>query len=355
MSPGEVPPPVDYLTLVAAGDNLYHTTILTCFAREGGYDFTPIYEAVKPCIVPADIAFVNQETVFVEKDFSGYPRFGSPEAAGAALADAGFDVVNHATNHALDQGEAGLRFTMNYWDTHPPTRYIGIYPSEEERGTPLIIEKNNFQVGFLAYTYGTNSIPFPRGKEYLVSLIDEEAMAAAIDALRPLCDLLIVSMHWGIEYETAPSRAQKKTALFLAEHNVDIIIGHHPHVLEPREKLPRPDGGVTLCFYSLGNFISSQMEPGGYVLLGGLMYVRLKKDMAGIRIEEEGIIPVVTHYEKGWTGYKIYPLYEYTDELAAKHMKKSGKDALTLKFFQDAALSILGEAQIRGNPFVLHP
>jgi poly-gamma-glutamate synthesis protein (capsule biosynthesis protein) len=279
-----------------------------------------------------------------------------PSAAGEALIDAGFDVINYANNHVLDRGEAALRYTMDYWDARPEVRYTGVYASEEESGKPVIIEKNNFKTGFLAYTYGLNDIPLPQGREYLVSLSDEEKMAAAIGDLRPRVDLLVVSMHWGNEYETAPSPEQKALARFLADHNVDLVIGHHPHVLEPVETLPRPDGGQTLCFYSLGNFVSAQILPRGYVLLGGLMYVNFLKDASGVRAGEAGVIPLDTFYPENLSVFKMYPLQNYTAELAARHWNKEWMEyrkqpPLRVEFFHETAKKILGDFMMLRNPF----
>jgi poly-gamma-glutamate synthesis protein (capsule biosynthesis protein) len=358
-APTPPPPPADFLSIVAVGDMLYDDIYFPVLLKDGVYDFTCIFDAIKPYTQPADIAFANQETVFVEKNFSGYPAFGGPTAEGDALIDAGFDVVNHATNHALDRGERGLRYTMAYWDAHPEVQYLGVFPTEERSRRPVIINKNNISVGFLAYTYGLNGIPLPTGAEYIVSLIDKKKMAAAIDELRPQVDVLAVSMHWGNEYETTPSKEQKALALFLAEHNVDLIIGHHPHVLQPVERLPRKDGGETLCFYSLGNFTSLQVFPRGYVLLGGLMYVKYQKDDAGLKVDESGVVPVVNFFSEADRVFTTYPLQDYTQELADRHWNRPWPEReiygvqapLTVEFFHKAAKEILGDAMMLRNPF----
>jgi poly-gamma-glutamate synthesis protein (capsule biosynthesis protein) len=344
-----------YLTIIAAGDNLYSDSILNSFAQDDGYNFNPIYEKVKPLIEAADLAFVNQETVFGGKSlgYSGYPRFNTPSEAGTALAAAGFDVVNHANNHAMDKGEAAVFATMDFWDAVPGVRRLGIYRSEEERKEPLIIEKNRIRVGFLSYTYGTNGIPLPPDKPWLVSLTNRDRMAEEIDALRPLCDFLVVSMHWGSEYERSPSAAQKSLAAFLAEHRVDLVIGHHPHVLQGWETLARPDGGNMLCFYSLGNFASAQLtRPTLPTLLGGLMYLRIKKSGGEIHIEETGIIPVLTHFEPGYRNLAVYPLYEYSAALADKHHRKTTEEELSLSYFNSLVQKVLPAAGIISrNPF----
>jgi poly-gamma-glutamate synthesis protein (capsule biosynthesis protein) len=348
--PGEEEP--SRLTIAAVGDNLFHEPILKYFYREGRYNFEPLYEFIKPYIGKADIAFVNQETVLGTSDYSGYPLFNTPREAGEALAAAGFDVVNHATNHIMDKGESGIRSTISFWEGVSGVRYLGIYPSEEARSENLcIIEKNSIRVGFLAYTYGTNYIPLPKGKPYLVSLIDTGQMAQDIDRLREQCDFLAVSMHWGNEYDQKPSAAQEKLAAFLAAHKVDLVIGHHPHVLQPMAKIKRPGGGDMLVYYSLGNFSSAHVRPDKPILMGGLMYIELEKTGQTTEIKRPLLVPLINHYEKDLTGFKIYPLGEYTEELAGKHWKRTTDRGMKLEYFLKLAGDLFGENLMLANPF----
>jgi poly-gamma-glutamate synthesis protein (capsule biosynthesis protein) len=350
-APAEAEP--DYLTLVAAGDNLLHDPLIRPDPATGACDFAAYYGEIQFLIEPADIAFINQETLLAGEQygFSGYPRFNTPQEAGAALAAAGFDVVNHATNHIMDKGEGAVFATMDFWDAQPGVSRLGIHRSREDRETrTVIIEKNNITVGFLAYTYGTNGIPVPKDKPYLVSLINEEIMEEEIAALRPRCDILAVSMHWGEEYRTEPTGEQKRLARFLAALDVDLILGHHPHVLEPYEYLDRPNGGKTLCFYSLGNFLSGQQT--SLTQLGGLAYVRIKKSGPQAAIDRAGIIPLVNHYEQGFTRFRVYPLFSYTDALAEKHLLRLRGREFSLPWLQAQAKQTLGEEPVFAeNPF----
>jgi poly-gamma-glutamate synthesis protein (capsule biosynthesis protein) len=249
----------------------------------------------------------------------------------------------------MDKGEGAVFATMDYWDTFPGIRYLGIHRSQEDRDAKkVIIEKNGIKAGFLAYTYGTNGLAVPRDKPYLVSLINESVMEKEIKAIRPLCDFLTVSMHWGIEYQHTISAEQKRLSRFLADNQVDLIIGHHPHVLEPYEFLDRPDGQKTLCFYSLGNFISAQNP--APTQLGGIAFVRIKQDGKETAIDEAGIIPVVNHYENGLSGFKVYPLYGYTEDLAEKHLLRG--TAITLPWLTALAEETLSGGNILfKNPF----
>jgi len=349
------PPRVDYLTIVAVGDNLIHEPIIRAGFANGGYNFDFIYDKIRGYILPADIAFVNQETVLVNKElgYSGYPQFGSPKEIGTALAGMGFDVVNHATNHIMDKGEAGVLSNMDFWDSHEGIHYLGIHRSEEDRAKrQVIISKNNFKVGFLSYTYGTNGIPLPRGKSWLVSLIDQGKMTADITALRPLCDYLVVSMHWGEEYKFNYSKEQERLATFLADQQVDLVIGHHPHVIEPLVIMKRKDGGSMPVFYSLGNFLSAHVTPIKDTLLGGIMYVKLKKTEETISIEEIGLVPIITHYDVSLSGFGIYPLQEYTEEMASRHWnRRRGDNNVTQSYFMKIAADMFGANLILENPF----
>jgi len=349
--PPPVPPPVtvNTLTLVATGDNLFHETIINSSLKNGVYDFTPIYSEVKSIIEKADLAFINQETVMGGANFgySGYPAFNTPQSLAKAIADTGFDIVNHANNHAMDMGKAGLIATLDLWDTIEGITVIG---ARKEGESARIITKNNISLGFLSYTYGLNGNVLPKDSPNLVSLINRSKMELEIDALRPLCDFLIVSMHWGDEYMMEPGKAQTDLALFLAERGVDLIIGHHPHVLQRVQEINLEDGRKTVCFYSLGNFVSNQREKER--IIGGMLAVTFTK-MEGLEtkelsISDYGMIPVICHFDRGYINTKVYPLYSYGEDLLKNHALKN-KD-LTIDFFN----SILNKMETKiftDNPF----
>jgi poly-gamma-glutamate synthesis protein (capsule biosynthesis protein) len=185
----------------------------------------------------------------------------------------------------------------------------------------------------------------------MVSLIEPGKMAAEINALRPLCDYLMVSMHWGEEYRMEYNESQMRLAALLAEHQVDLVIGHHPHVLEPFVIISRPDGGSMPVFYSLGNFLSAHARPFKEVLLGGVAYVKLKKSGEETSVDEIGLLPIITHYEADLTGFSVFPLIEYTEELAEKHWRRINDRETTLNFFNEKAQEIFGPLLILENPF----
>jgi poly-gamma-glutamate synthesis protein (capsule biosynthesis protein) len=359
---GETLPKETTVTLLAAGDNLIHDIIyLAARTAEGAYDFDPAYSKIKAIVEKADIAMVNQETVLggTALGLSGYPVFNSPQETGTALANAGFNVVNHASNHTMDRGEKAVTVTMDFWDVFNEGRiekvlYPGIFRSKAERETKKnIITKKGIRFGFLSYTYGLNGFSLPAGKDWLVGMIDTEVMAREIDALRPDCDVLVVSMHWGDEFRHAVSETQKELAAFLAEHSVDLVIGHHPHVTQPCEIIPRPDGKTLTCYYSLGDLLShTQTDFSPDTMLGAMAYVTVVKRILGteseVSVKSAGVIPTVCHYGKGRRPpFTVYPLWDYTEELAAEHYKS---EKISLEYLYKVSREVFGMRMLDSNP-----
>lgn len=227
------------------------------------YAFAKMFAPIAPLIARYDLAFYNQETILggTELGLSSYPSFNSPQEFGDTMLLLGFNLISLANNHTLDKGERGVRAMLVYWHRKEaesiangaPIAIAGSYASQEDRAKPRIYEKNGISYALLAYTYGTNGIPIPKGKEYLVNVYTKEMLMQDITALREKVDLLLVSMHWGIEYDFTPSKEQREFAALLADLGVDIVIGNHPHVIQPIEKINN-----TLVIYSHGNLISAQ-------------------------------------------------------------------------------------------------
>jgi poly-gamma-glutamate synthesis protein (capsule biosynthesis protein) len=336
------------LTLIATGDNLFHITLINNALEKGEYNFSPVYSQIESLIKNADLSFINQETVMAGEryGYSGFPQFNTPQSLAKTLTDTGFDIFNVATNHSMDMGRNGLIATLDLLDTMEDITVIGARKSGENH---RIIEKNNITFGFLSYTYGLNGYALPADNPNLVSLINTDKMTREINALRPLCDFLVVSMHWGEEYQLIePNSYQKRLAVFLAEQNVDLIIGHHPHVLQRVETLLRSDGGKTLCFYSLGNFVSNQREKER--ILGGIMLAVFTKEGNELSITKSGLIPVICHFEPGYRNTKVYPIYNYTEELLKKHLIRQWDIETNFNFFH-SVLRKLETKIIMYNPF----
>ena len=341
------------VTLVAAGDNLLHNTIsFDAEQGDGSYDFRPVYQFVKGMVSAADIAFLNQE-VPLSGTVGRYPTLDAPQQAADAVVDCGFDVVNEATNHALDKGVQGLMTTLEGWQQRGILT-LGAFLSPEDASQPRLLEKGGMTFGFLGYTYGTNGIPIPEGQEYCISLIDRAKIKSDIAALRPQCDYLVVSMHWGTENRLTPTEEQQELAQMIADCGADLIIGHHPHVLEPAQWLTGAGGNQTFCVYSLGNFVSSQNTK--ETMLGGLLSLTVVRDEAGnITTEAPGILPVITHFENGGKNYRIYPLEDYTQDLISRHAVRKYDSPITLEYYQDLARQVLGEFQQTKETFACQP
>ena len=337
------------LSFVAAGDNLFHETIINTSLVNGVYNFDSIYAPVKDIIENADLAFINQETVMGGASFgySGYPAFNTPQSLAGTLARTGFDIVNQANNHSMDMGRAGLYATLDLWDTIEGITVIGARKSGESM---RIVKMNNITLGFLSYTYGLNGLSLPSDNPNLVSLISRSTMTREIEVLRPLCDFLVVSMHWGEEYMLIePSPQQISLAQFLAQLDVDLIIGHHPHVLQRFEKLPRAGGKETFCFYSLGNFVSHQREKER--ILGAMIALTFVKEDDRLYISDSGLIPVVCHFERGYTNTAVYPFYLYTQDMLKKHVLVNFDRELSFGNF-NYILNRMGTRIIMRNPFI---
>ena len=316
------------VSFMAVGDNLIHGAIYyDAMQRYGEYVFDPIYEPVKEFVQSKDVAYINQETMLggTELGLSSYPAFNSPQEVGEAIADTGFDWIASSSNHSLDVGSAGVINTLNFWDNYEDIVTTGIARSFEEMNEPKFIEREGVIFGVLGYTYGTNGIPVPEGEEYLVNLISKERIEADVNAIKDQCDAILVSMHWGTEYNFFPNDEQKEYAQFLADLGVDIVLGTHTHTLQPVEWIEGQDGHQTLVAYSLGNFISGMLEEDSQ--LGGMLTCDFKKDGSEWSIQNVTLVPLMNHYET--TNQKniidtrekftVYRLKDYTDELAKKH------------------------------------
>ena len=303
-----------YASMVMVGDALIHGTVYGTahrYANYNGYDFKPMLEHIKERVKDYDLAYYNQETILggTELGLSTYPLFNSPYEVGDAFIDAGFNLVSLATNHTIDKGEKGVLNSRNYWNQQANVLAAGSYSSFEERDKVVIKEVNGIKYAFLSYTTYTNGLIVPTGKEYLVNVYDEDLIKEEITRYRDQVDLLMVAMHWGTEYMTYPTNEQKEISEYLASLGVDLIIGTHPHVIEPIEY-----NDDTLVIYSLGNFISSQI---GVERLTGLMLsLNIKKEEyhGKTTISFEDIEGTLIYTDRN-NGYIVYPYDMLTDNI----------------------------------------
>ncbi len=317
------------VSLVMVGDNLIHSSIYkdaNANANYDGYDFKPMYSYLKEVVSNYDLAYYNQETILggSEIGLSDYPTFNSPQEVGDAMIDAGFNLVSLATNHTMDRGEKAITKSCEYWNSHKDeVLSAGSYCSEEERNEIKIKEKNGIKYTMLSYTYGTNGIPVPKGKEYLVNVwptdLDindverdtdyqayKEQVKKDIEAVRDKVDVLMVAMHWGVEYTHTPTEYEVDMANYLASLGVDIVIGSHPHVVQPVTWIDD-----TLVIYSLGNMLSAQETDLDYAKMVGLMSsVKITKTTKGneskITLSDVNNDLLFTYFQ-GYRKYKVVP------------------------------------------------
>ena len=281
--------PNDFITtsnasLSAIGDILVHSTIYNDAKTENGYNFDPMFEKVKPFLEKSDITIANSESIIggSEIGVSTYPSFNSPFEVGDTLKNVGVDVVAMANNHTLDRGIKAIENAIDYWD-EIGIEHTGSYLSDKESAEITTITKNDITFSFLSYTYGTNGIPTPDGKEYLVNRIDEEKIKADLSKAKEQSDVVVLNLHFGDEYQRMPNELQKELAHFSAENGADIILGHHPHVLQPAEWIETADGRRSFVIYSLGNFISGQTDL--HKRIGGILHLNVEKT-AGTNVKK---------------------------------------------------------------------
>lgn len=317
-----VPPKPIFANAVwmAVGDVMMHTPQLPGAYDKSSdrYDFSPFFEEVKPILEQGDWVIANLETPIAGAEFGypGYPRFNAPIELGEALKAAGFNLITTANNHSLDQGETGLLRTLkNLRELGIPTK--GTAASQEEADSIVLSEKAGIVMGLLAYTYGTNGIPVPEGKPYLISLIDEEKIKKDITRLREAgADFITVSLHFGTEYQVTPNDEQKRLARALVAAGADIIAGAHPHVIQPYEVVETTDvdgrAKKGLIIYSMGNFISNQR--GNTKDYGVIFKVNVRKNMTDgtVDLTEIETIPTWVHRYKPDRSYRyrILPIEE---------------------------------------------
>ena len=320
MEPREPKEPIEItkeISITAIGDMLIHNSVYNDAEVDLGYDFKPMLKRVEPFLSDATISIANQETMIggVELGLSSYPTFNSPTEVGDALKWAGVDVVSLANNHTLDRGEEAIQRAIKHWETID-MMYSGAYKDEQDREQMRIYEtEEGISVAFLSYTYGTNGIPVPIGKDYLVNLIDRELIAIEIKEAEKVADVVVVSLHFGNEYERMPNQIQKDLVQFVADEGADVVLGHHPHVLQPVDWVEGEDGSRTLVIYSLGNFLSGQDE--FYRKIGGIFKFHISKTTKGsekeVTVHSPEFLPTYVKYSN-WQDFEVIPMYQLTDK-----------------------------------------
>ncbi|RND00342.1 CapA family protein [Lysinibacillus halotolerans] len=315
-------PEIYTATINALGDILIHEPIYQeAYIGNNQYNFSDMFAQVKPYLEKADITIANSESIIggQEIGLSSYPQFNSPYEIGDVLKEVGVDVVNMANNHTLDRGEEAIQNATNYWNKLGIT-YIGASTSYDEAEQIKTLTVNQITFSFLGYTYGTNGLQVPEGKDYLVNYIDEEKMKKDIEKAKEISDIIVLNLHMGDEYSRNQNEDQEKIAQLAADLGVHIILFHHSHVLQPVKWYIGNTGNQTFAIHSLGNFLSSQDEL--YRQIGALLELDVKKtityDKEGkpnttVEINHPKLLPTYVKFQN-WRNYEIIPLYLVTEE-----------------------------------------
>lgn len=335
-------------SFVGVGDNLIHDAIWINQQRAGQpFNFEELYSLTNKYTQNADLAFINSETPCVPgMPLSNYPMFNGPVEILDAVNKSGFDWIALSSNHSLDMGADGLIAQIQHTNTNYPDMLItGAHASQEDASTLRVKEINGIKVGILGYTYGLNGMMVPEDKPWLIDVIDKEKIRVDMETLSNVSDVQIVSMHWGQEYNTGLLPEQQDLANYLNELGAEVIIGHHPHVIEPAEII-KGNNQDTLVYYSLGNFVSAQNANDN--MIGGMASFTLNYDFGTKKTSFSDVkfIPTVTYYDGGFNGYRTTTISEYTDEMAASHYVTTvnGED-LSRAYVQNYVQQVMGQPE----------
>lgn len=341
------------INIVGIGDSLCHSQNFKDAYNSATktYDFSPMFKNITKYVENATIAVGNLETSLggKERGFSGYPAFNSPDELAFDLKEMGIDILTTGNNHSLDTGYTGLTRTLDVLDGYGIS-HTGTARSQEEQNTILMKDLNGIKTAFLNYTYGTNGIPLPKGKEYCVNLIDKEFMKSQIEkAKEEGAELICVSMHWGAEYRLKPTAEQEELAEFLIKNGADVILGNHSHVPEPMEmkKVTLDDGTEREGFviYSMGNFFSAQTQ--NYTRDTLIVNVEIRKngESGKITIDKATYTPVYV-YDNGVNAkdrYELLDLEKIIEDYEAGNSEYSEKIYNLAKTELKKIVEIVGE------------
>ncbi|MFR9165747.1 MAG: CapA family protein [Dysgonomonas sp.] len=301
--------------LLFAGDAMQHRAQLEAAKTKDGYDYSSYFQHVKKQIEKADIAIVNLEVTLGGKPYSGYPAFSAPDEFAQELKNAGFDIFLTANNHCLDKGKKGLERTILMLDSLR-IRHLGTYKNQAQRNFryPMMLKKNGIRIALLNYTYGTNDIKVQSPN--IVNYIDKKQILQDIDMAKCMyADVIIANIHWGEEYRLNQNKGQKELAEFLIKNGVNIIIGGHPHVVQPID-IRKENGRIKqVIAYSMGNFVSNMTAPNTD---GGMMveFEISKNEKDSVEINNCGYSLVWVHkpVESGRKIFQLVPVKNYEEE-----------------------------------------
>lgn len=307
------------LSLIAVGDVLIHESVYEdAYQSDGTYNFSNMFTYIEPILKNYDLKFCNQESIIGGSvlGISGYPSFNSPDEIGDEIVELGFNLISLANNHVMDKGEDAVLYSNSYWESKNVIT-AGSYSSNEQRSDIQVYEENGIKYAFLAYTTMVNG--GSPSKEYLVNIYNSERVKQDIDSIRDKVDIIIVSMHWGEEYTNTPTENQKEIAQYLSSLGVNLIIGHHPHVVQPVSYI-----NDTLVIYSLGNFISNQLSIGLNQGIGLIVGVDIIVSDDGVKFENI-YKELILSYAENSTNFKVIPFSQLNENLLINYEQIGNK------------------------------
>ncbi|MBE6559483.1 MAG: CapA family protein [Ruminococcaceae bacterium] len=346
------------VSILAVGDNIIHEAVYVDAAKRAAdgkkYDFLPMYSSVAERIAAADIAFINHETPMAGESYgiSGYPTFNAPQEAGHALADVGFDVINLANNHIMDKRAAGAKATVSFVQSLPVTE-LGVYLDQADYEKIRITEKNGIKIAWVAFCQESNNPYSATSSGVIMNMMnDDSVITKRIQAADKAADFVIVSAHWGKDNQAKANDDQHRFAKLMAEAGADVIIGHHPHILQSVEWLTTSSGEKTLVAYSLGNFLSSQLD--NFNMIGGMLCFDIVMDESGrCKVDKPMMDITVNHYAGKKDSAQQYGVYrhamqmymldDYTEALAAEHGCRFFSSEFSVKWIEKHVRAIIAE------------
>lgn len=350
------------LRLMMVGDNLMHLSIVNSGNQpDGSRDYALLFEPIKDYLEIADVKITNQEIILGGNylGFSGYPKFNSPTELGDSIVEAGFNVVLHATNHAADKGIEGINNCIDFWSSYPEIVMTGIFKEVDEENQDIgLLEIDGVTFAILNYTYSPNLSTLPKWLQgHLAMLCDWDKQSGKIDfktihpdvltdiqKAKEMADVVVVCPHWGNEYTFVPTVYQKEFARQMTEAGADLIIGTHPHVIQPIEWIETENGNRALCYYSLGNYVSTQYKPATMLEAMAWVVFEVGEESVEIVEEETGAIPMVYQYKQRHSFENIYFLDEYSESLAQTHgILVHGEEGFSYENLKRWADEVLGE------------
>ena len=353
------------VTFTAVGDNLINEVLYEQAAQRAEnsgedreYDFAPCYAEISPFIREHDVNWIDIETLMTDTlEPSGYPGFSTPGDSGRALIDAGWNVFSLCSNHTYDQGTEGIRQSLAFWKTMQeeagPAGGIcctGLWENGSEEDIPVLTCKGR-KLAFLTYTYGTNDIETPPDSPaHVIYLEEEELMARQIELAREQADAVIVSLHWGEEYNHEETEDQRALAQRVADMGADLIIGGHPHVVEGAEMLTAADGRKVFCAYSLGNFLCAQNAmPNPDAMIGLLLSCTFRFTEEGMTVEDHALIPILSDYGEEYADDHVVLYSDYSQEEALAHGMRTmyGFTEFDYDYVRDMLTAVVGEEYLK--------